>query len=117
MKLITNWLVNAAALWVTAELVPGVSVEDTGALFLAALVIGLVNAIVRPVLAFVTLPITVLTLGLFYFVLNGGMIYLAAELSPGFAIDGWLTAIIAAIVMSIVATILHLFVGKNRKED
>ena len=117
MSFVLNWLVNAAALWVAARIVPGVFVEDMDSLFIAALIIGLVNAIIRPVLAFVTFPITVLTLGVFYFVLNGAMLYLAASLAPGFALEGMLTAIVAAIVMSIAATILHLFVKPKRKKD
>lgn len=116
MTLIVNWLINAAALYVTASLIPGVVVEGTGALLLAALVVGLVNAVIRPILVFLTLPITVLTLGLFYFVLNGLMLYLAAALTPGFALSGLGSAILGALVMSIVATVLHLFV-KPRKGD
>lgn len=116
MKLILNWLVNTVALWVATKIVPGVFVEDTDALILAALVIGLINSIIRPILAFVTFPITVITLGAFYFVLNGLMLYLAAGIMPGFELDGLLTAVIAALVMSIVATILHLFVGKKKKD-
>lgn len=116
MNFVLNWLVNAAALWVATKIVPGVFVEDMDSLFIAALIIGLVNAIIRPVLAFLTFPITVLTLGIFYFVLNGAMLYLAASLAPGFALEGMLTAILAAIVMSIVATILHLFVTPKKKD-
>ena len=116
MSLILNWLINAAALYVAARLVVGVSVEDTESLLIAAVVIGLVNSIIRPVLRFVTFPITVLTLGLFYFVLNGAMLYLAAELTPGFALSGWMAAILGALVMSIVATILHLFLNPKKKE-
>lgn len=110
MKLILNWLVNAAALYITARLLPGITIAGTGALLLAALVIGLVNALIRPVLLVLTLPITVLTLGLFYFVLNGLLLYLAAALTPGFALSGLLTAIIGAVVLSLVATLLHLLV-------
>lgn len=115
MKLVLNWLVNTAALWVAAKVVPGVYVEDTDSLFMAALAIGLINSIVRPILAFVTFPITVLTLGAFYLVLNGAMLYLAAEIMPGFALDRLLTAVVAAFVMSVVATILHLTVRPKKK--
>lgn len=117
MTLLFNWLINAAALYVAATLIPGVVVEGTGALLLAALVIGLVNAVIRPILVFLTLPITVLTLGLFYFVLNGLMLYLAAALTPGFALSGLVSAILGALVVSIVATLLHLFVKSDRKRD
>jgi len=117
VTLIINWLINAAALYVAASLIPGVTVEGTSALLFAALVIGLVNAVIRPILVFLTLPITVLTLGLFYFVLNGLMLYLAAALTPGFALAGLGSAIVGALVMSIVATLLHLFVKPPRKRD
>lgn len=115
MTLLFNWLINAAALYVAATLIPGVTVEGTGALLLAALVIGLVNAVIRPILVFLTLPITVLTLGLFYFVLNGLLLYLAAALTPGFELAGLVSAILGALVVSIVATVLHLFVKPDRK--
>lgn len=110
MTFAINWLVNAGALYVTAWLVPGIVVRGTGALFLAALVIGLINAVMRPVLLILTLPITVITLGLFYFVLNGLLLYLAALVTPGFHLSGFLAAIVGAVVMSIVATLLHLLV-------
>lgn len=110
MTFAINWLVNAGALYVTAWLVPGIVVQGTGALFLAALVIGLINAVVRPVLLVLTLPISVITLGLFYFVLNGLLLYLAALVTPGFHLSGFLAAVIGAVVMSIVATLLHLLV-------
>lgn len=117
MNLVLSWLVNTVGLWVATKIVPGVFVEDTDALIVAALVIGLINAVVRPILAFITFPITVLTLGLFYFVLNGAMLYLAAEILPGFALEGMVTAVVAAIVMSVVATVLHLFVRPKKKRS
>lgn len=110
MTLVVNWLVNAAALYITAWLLPGIAIEGTVSLLLAALVIGLVNALIRPVLLIVTLPITIVTLGLFYFVLNGLLLWLAAALTPGFALAGFLTAVVGALVLSIVATLLHLVV-------
>lgn len=114
MKLVIDWLVNAAALAFTAWLIPGIEVAGTGSLFLAALVIGLINAVIRPVLLVLTLPITVLTLGLFYFLLNGLLLWLAALLTPGFELAGILWAVIGAIVLSLVATVLHLLVPGPR---
>jgi putative membrane protein len=107
MRLVINWLINAAALWFTAWLLPGISVEGTKALLLAALVIGLVNAIVKPVLVFLTFPITILTLGIFYLVLNGILFYLAAALTPGFSLSGFGAAFLGALVMSVVGLVLH----------
>lgn len=110
MRLIVHWLVNAAALYATANLVPGIQVSGLGAVLAAALVIGFLNAMVRPVIFLLTLPITVLSLGLFYFLLNGLMLYLAAWLTPGFGLAGLGSAVLGALVMSLVAAVLHLFV-------
>ncbi|MGH7541703.1 MAG: phage holin family protein [Gemmatimonadota bacterium] len=115
MSFLINWLIGAASLYTAAALIPGVEVRGTGALLLAALVIGLVNAVVRPVALLLTLPITVLTLGLFYFVLNGLLLWLAAALTPGFDLTGLGAAILGALVMSVVATLLHLFVRPKKK--
>lgn len=104
------------ALYATARLLAGVRVENPEALIGGALAIGLINAIVRPVLRLVTFPITVLTLGLFYFVLNGLMFQLAASLIPGFELDGLVAAIGGALVMSVVATVLHLFLKPKKKK-
>lgn len=116
MGLIRSWLVNAAALYATARLLAGVRVDSPEALIGGALAIGLVNAVVRPILRVVTFPITVLTLGLFYFVLNGLMFQLAASLIPGFELDGLVAAVGGALVMSIVATVLHVFLKPRRKK-
>lgn len=116
MSLVRNWLVNAAALYATAWLIAGVRVDSPEALIGGALAIGLINATVRPILRFVTFPITVLTLGLFYFVLNGLMFYLAASLIPGFELAGLVSAVGGAFVMSIVATALHVFLKPRKKK-
>ena len=116
MGLIRNWLINAAALYATARLLAGVRVDSPEALIGGALAIGLINATVRPILRFVTFPVTVLTLGLFYFVLNGLMFQLAASLIPGFELDSLVWAVGGALVMSIVATGLHVFLKPRRKK-
>lgn len=110
MSLVINWLINAVALYVTAEVIPGILIEGTGALLLAALVIGLINAVIRPILLVLTLPITVITLGLFYFVLNGFLLWLASVFTPGFTLAGFWAAVIGALVLSLVAMVLHLLV-------
>lgn len=116
MGLIRSWLVNAAALYATARLLAGVRVDSPEALIGGALAIGLVNAVVRPILRVVTFPITVLTLGLFYFILNGLMFQLAASLIPGFELDGLAAAVGGALVMSVVATVLHVFLKPRKKK-
>lgn len=111
MRFLINWLVTAAALYVTAMLVPGIVVgEGFAPLLLAALVIGLVNAVLRPVLVVLTLPITIVTLGLFYLVLNALLFWLAAAVTPGFALTGFGAAFLGAIVMSVVGMVLHALV-------
>jgi len=116
LKLIFSWLINAAALYATTRVLAGVRVTGLDQLLIAALTIGLINSIIRPILRFVTFPITVLTLGLFYFVLNGALFYLAAYLTPGFELDGPVSALLGAIVMSVVATVLHLFVKPKKRK-
>lgn len=103
MSFLVHWAIVAAALWVAAYVVPGVIVSSVPALLLAALVLGLVNALVRPVLALLTLPITILTLGLFYLVVNGMAFGLAAALVPGFELAGFGSAILGALLVSIVS--------------
>lgn len=101
MNLIVRWLLNALALALTAWIVPGITVAGAVALIVAALVIGLLNALVKPILVMLTLPITILTLGLFLLVLNALLFWLAAAVVPGFAVSGFLSALLGAIVMAL----------------
>ena len=110
MGFLAQWLVVGIALAVTVYLVPGVVVTSTTALLLAALVLGLVNALVRPVLTLLTLPLTILTLGLFYLVVNGVAFALAAAITPGFHLDGFGSAIIGALLVSIVSWLVGLLI-------
>ena len=109
---LVHWLVVGVALWVTTAIVPGVRVADYVTLALAALVLGLVNALVRPVLLIVTLPLTILTLGLFYLVVNGLAFGLAAALVPGFEVASFGAAVLGALVVSIVSWGISLLAGK-----
>jgi putative membrane protein len=102
-----HWMITAVALGVTAHFVPGIVVSSTAALVFGALVLGLVNATVRPVLVVLTLPITVLTIGLFYLIVNGAAFALAAGLVPGFAIASFGSAVGGALVASIVSSLLN----------
>ncbi len=110
MKLILRWLLNAVALWVAAALVPGIGYDTLTALLLAALVIGLINALIRPILLVLTIPITVLTLGLFLLVLNALLFWLGGSIVPGFHVDGFLSALLGSIVMSVVGFVLSFIV-------
>jgi putative membrane protein len=106
-------IVLAIAIWVTASLIAGVTVTSWTALAVAAIVLGIVNAIVRPILLILTFPITVLTLGLFYLVVNGMAFALAAALVPGFYIDTWWAAIVGALLTSIVSWFLGIFIRRD----
>jgi putative membrane protein len=106
-------VVRALPLGATAAIVPGVTVTSWAALALAALVLGAVNAIVRPILVILTLPITVLTLGLFYLVVNGMAFGLAAALVPGFQIASWTAAILGALLTSVLSWFIGIFVRRD----
>ena len=98
-----HWFVTAIALGVASWVVPGIHVTSWPALLVAALVLGFVNAVIRPVLVIVTLPITVLTLGLFYLVINGLAFALAAAIVPGFEVDSLLRAMLGALVVGLIS--------------
>lgn len=104
-----HWLVVALGLAAAAYLVPGVSVASGGALILGALVLGFVNAVVKPVLTLLTLPLTVVTLGLFYFVVNAAAFGLAAALVPGFSVASFWAALFGALVVSLVSWLVGAF--------
>jgi putative membrane protein len=106
-------VVLAVAIWITAAVVPGITVDSWITLAIAALVLALVNAIVRPLLLILTLPITVLTLGLFYLVVNGLAFGLAAALVPGFQIASWTAAILGALLTSVISWFIGIFVKRG----
>jgi putative membrane protein len=107
--LIVRWLVNALALFLTAAVVKGIRIDGLGAGALAALVLGIVNAVIRPVLLLLTLPINVVTLGLFTFVVNAVMLLLVAAVVKGFSVSGFGSALLGSVVLSVVSGLLsHL---------
>lgn len=110
ISLIARWILNGLALYIVANILPGIHLSDFGSALVAVLVIGLVNALIKPILFLLTLPVTVLTLGLFTFILNALMLMLASSITPGFKIDGFGTALIGSILLSLVTTILHSLV-------
>ena len=105
--------IAALGLWVASQLLPGLSFDSEQKLVIAALVLGVVNAIVRPIAFVLTLPLTVVTLGLFLFVLNAAMIGLVARLIPGFRIDGFWTAMLAAIIVGVVSWVGSSVIGSK----
>src|SRR5208283_6087335 len=101
LHIILVWLVSALALWLVAQMVPGIEVRDFGAALLATVVIAIVNAVVGPVLRFLAWPLTILTLGLFLLVINAILLMLAAMITPGFRVRGLLNAILGSLVLTI----------------
>ena len=112
---IIRWAVVSLGLWVAAHIVPGVEVLSWKSLLAAALILGIVNAIVRPILIVLTLPITIVTLGLFLLVINGLMIKLVTVFLHGFIVHGWVAAILTAIVTGLIGWVASWFIGAGGK--
>ncbi|HCU84439.1 phage holin family protein [Methylophilus sp. UBA6697] len=109
-KLLVVWVLNALALMAVAYLVPGIHIANFMAALLAAVVIGFANVLVKPILVILTLPITLLTLGLFLFVINGLLFWFVGHLLQGFSVNSVLTGVIGALVYSVIAWILSAIV-------
>jgi putative membrane protein len=109
--------VSALALWVAAVVVPGVDIEGGWTLVFAAILLGIVNAVVRPLAVIFTLPLTLLTLGLFLFVVNAAMFALTAALLDGFRVSGFFAAVFGAIVVSIVSWLASSFIGADGRYE
>lgn len=109
MKLIADWIVRALVLLVTAYLVPGFKIESVSTALIVALVLGILNLLIKPLLIILTLPLNILTLGLFTFVINALLLLIASNLVGGFHVSSLFTAIIASIVISIVSAIISSF--------
>jgi putative membrane protein len=108
MKLIIRWLLLAAALLLVAHLYRGVTVTSFGAAMLAAFIIGLFNTLVRPVLVLLTLPVTLLTLGLFLFVINALMFWWAASVLDGFNVTGFSAALVGSVIYSLCGMVIDV---------
>ena len=116
MKLLLVWLINAAALMAVAYLLPGIAVASFVTALVAALVLGLVNTIIRPILILLTLPATLLTLGLFIFVLNGLLFWLVGSVLEGFVVSGFWWGVFGAIAYSIVSWLLSALLLPSRRQ-
>lgn len=110
MKLVTRLLVNIISLLAVSYLLPGFRIRDLKTAVIAAIVIGLVNTFIRPLVKIITLPLSILTLGLFSLIVNVLMLMLAAALTPGFQINGFLTAVIASILLSLISSFLNALI-------
>ena len=114
MRILLVWILNAVALWLVTLIVPGVQVEENPmTLFIAAIVLGLVNALVKPVLIVLTLPITIVTLGLFLLVINALLFWAVASLLPGFNVDGFWWAMLGALVYSLLTWAMSALLPKK----
>lgn len=116
MSLLVRWFLNSVALIFTAYLLEGIYLNGFGAALMASLVLGIINALIRPLFLLFTLPLNLLTLGLFTFVVNGIMLMLTASLVAGFEVRGFLTAILGSIILSLASSLLTALVkGRERR--
>jgi putative membrane protein len=112
MKIIVRWLLLACALLLVAHLYPGVTVKSFGWALVAAFVLGLLNTLLRPLLVLLTLPVTLLTLGLFLFVINAAMFWAAARLLDGFAVAGFGAALVGSLIYSLCGLVIDVAVER-----
>ena len=110
---LVRMLISAAGLWIVSVLVPGMDISGMGTLLAAAFLLGLVNALVRPVLIFLTLPLTILSLGLFLLVINAAMLGLVAWLLPGFVLSGFFAALFGSLIVSVISWCASRYVGRS----
>ena len=111
MKLLLKWLLSAAALLFVAYVYGGVQVQSFGSALIAAFVIGLFNAVLRPVLVILTLPVTVVTVGLFLFVINALMFWAAAGMLDGFHVNGFMAALLGSLIYSALGLVIESAIG------
>lgn len=109
MKLIAKIIIGALALLFVAQVVPGIVVENFYIALIAAVILGILNAVVRPILIVLTLPVTILTLGLFIFVINALLFLFVASFVDGFAVDGFLAALFGSLIVSVISLIANYF--------
>ncbi len=108
ISILANWLISALSIFLVASYLPGFSVNSFTTALVVALVLGIINAIIKPILIILTLPINILTLGLFTFVINAALIMLAASLVPGFKVAGFGPALVAALILWFISVIVHI---------
>lgn len=114
MRLIIRWLLSAGVLMLIAYLVPGIQVAGFYTALIAALILGLINAIIKPIVSLLTLPVTLLTLGLFSLLINALMFYLASTVVKGFQVTGFWPAFWGALIMSLGGWLINVIVSKER---
>lgn len=115
--LVVRWLVSALALYLTSLIVRGIEIHGLAPLLFAAITIGILNAVVRPILLLLTLPLTVVTLGFFVLVVNAGMLWLAASVVKGFEVHGFWSALGGWLLMSFFTFVINLLIGENGRVE
>jgi len=113
--MIIRLIVNTIALLIVARIIPGIEISSIGAAVLVAIVLGIVNAVLRPILVVLSLPLEILSLGLFTLVINGALFLLVAHLGLGLHIEGWGAAILGSLALSVVSFLLSMLVGAAEK--
>lgn len=113
-RLVLKWALNSFALFFVMKLIPGIQIDRFQNLLLATLVIGLLNVFLKPIIVLLTLPVNLMTLGLFTFVINGVIFYIAAQLVPGFHVTGFGSAFIAAFLFSLFTFVLNMLTGTKK---
>jgi putative membrane protein len=112
MTLVVTWIANSLAIFAVAYVMESVQVASLGVAFLAGALLPLVNALVRPVVVLLTLPLTIVTLGLFYFVVTAFCLWLTSELVPGFIVHGFFMTVVASILISIFSALINRILTK-----
>jgi putative membrane protein len=115
--LILRWIANAIAIYMVASLLSGMRVDSVQDAIIAGAVLGIINSIVRPVLVIMTLPITLLTLGLFYFVISAFCLWLTSWFLDGFEVTGWFTTFVAALLVSFISAVITSVLHKAARKE
>ncbi len=115
MKFIIKLLLSAVAVFALASILPGIEIQSYQSALVLAIVLGVLNAILKPVLVFLTLPITVVTLGLFLLVINAAIVLLGGCFVDGFTVDGWLWAMVFSVLLSILQSVLHSVLKRDEE--
>jgi putative membrane protein len=113
--ILVRWLVNAAGLFLIAQVLRGIEVEGAVPALIAAALLGLINAVLRPFIILITLPINILTLGLFTFLINGFMLYIVGKVVRGFTVTGFWPAVFGAFLLSLLSALVTALIGREGK--
>ena len=115
--LLIRWVINALALGITAQIINGIEAHSIMALFVAALVLGILNALLRPIFLYLTLPLNILSLGLFTFVINAFLLWMTGRVVSGFEVRGFLAAFIGSILLAIVSTVFNYILSDRGRVE